>query len=72
VDFDTASLRASLPGTVTRLHSLLETGNTVYIHCTAGLGRAPGVAITYLHWLFDLSLEDAYSYFTERRKCNPR
>jgi len=72
VDFDAQSLRAALPGTVTRLHSLLEVGDTVYIHCTAGLGRAPGVAITYLHWLFNLSLEDAYSFFQERRKCNPR
>mmetsp|Transcript_37884 Transcript_37884/g.107032 ORF Transcript_37884/g.107032 Transcript_37884/m.107032 type:complete len:308 (+) Transcript_37884:549-1472(+) len=72
VDFDASSLRDCLPGAVTRLHSLLESGHTVYIHCTAGLGRAPGVAITYIHWLYNLTLEEAYCYFTERRRCNPR
>lgn len=71
-DFDARSLRAALPGTVTCLASLLAAGHTVYVHCTAGLGRAPGVAITYLHWLFNVSLEEAYSFFTTRRACNPR
>lgn len=25
----------------------------VYVHCTAGLGRAPAVCIAYVHWFGD-------------------
>mmetsp|Transcript_5950 Transcript_5950/g.20283 ORF Transcript_5950/g.20283 Transcript_5950/m.20283 type:complete len:189 (+) Transcript_5950:1052-1618(+) len=55
-----------------RLQCLLEEGKTVYIHCTAGLGRAPGVAITALHWLYGMGLGEAYAWVTSRRNCHPR
>lgn len=36
----------SLPHTCTAL----GTGKRVYVHCTAGLGRAPAACIAYLFW----------------------
>ena len=34
----------------------------VYVHCTAGLGRAPAVCIAYLYWWCGMDLDDAYKY----------
>jgi hypothetical protein len=48
-DFDPFSLRTSLPATVKRLcEAQRANGGTAYVHCTAGLGRAPGVALAYM------------------------
>ena len=54
------------------LARLLDEGHRVYVHCTAGLGRAPAVIIAYMHWLAGMSLRDAYNYTTTRRRCHPR
>lgn len=46
-DFDPYDLRMRLPVAVAQLHNAIEAhkGKTAYVHCTAGLGRAPGVAV---------------------------
>jgi protein-tyrosine phosphatase len=45
-DFDAFDLRLRLPGVVSKLHKLVNcNGGVTYIHCTAGLGRAPAVAV---------------------------
>ena len=49
------------------LAKLRENGNRGYVHCTAGLGRAPGVGIAYLYWFRDMSLDEAYSFLTSKR-----
>ena len=46
-------------------------GQVVYVHCTAGLGRAPAVGIAALYWFTDMQLEEAYSYLTGIRPCGP-
>ena len=33
--------------------SFVFCGHRVYVHCTAGLGRAPAVCIAYVHWFGD-------------------
>jgi hypothetical protein len=61
-DFDAFDLRLRLPAVVSKLHKLVNcNGGVTYIHCTAGLGRAPAVAVG-LHSLF--SPKTAYR-FTE-------
>lgn len=30
----------------------------VYVHCTAGLGRAPAVCIAYMFWFKDMGLDE--------------
>lgn len=46
-DFDPFNLRMRLPVAVAQLNKAIEAnkGTTAYVHCTAGLGRAPGVAV---------------------------
>lgn len=70
-DFNPHSLRATLPGAVAALERARLDHGRVYVHCTAGLGRAPGVVIAALYWFSDLQLDDAYEYLTQIRPCGP-
>lgn len=82
VDFDPHSLRATLPNAVALLLQAQAAGRRVYVHCTAGLGRAPAAVIAALFWqglgvlgpaagdgLADL--DEAYRYVTAIRPCGP-
>mmetsp|Transcript_5776 Transcript_5776/g.21014 ORF Transcript_5776/g.21014 Transcript_5776/m.21014 type:complete len:348 (-) Transcript_5776:1346-2389(-) len=71
-DFDPNSLRDTIPGAVHKLAKLIENRERVYVHCTAGLGRAPGVGIAYLYWFRDMSLDEAYEFLTSKRPCGPK
>jgi len=78
-DFDPDSLRNMLPRAVRAVVEGLDRGDRVYVHCTAGLGRAPGVCIAYLYWYADrhsdqpLSyLDDSYRSVTTTRPCGPK
>jgi len=70
-DFDPEDLATRLPRCVCTLRDLLDRGRTVYVHCTAGTGRSPTVAIAYLHWQCGMSLEKAYRHVRARRACSP-
>ncbi len=52
-DFDPVDLREKLAECVRTLDRLLAASHSVYLHCTAGTGRSPTVAIAYLHWCGD-------------------
>lgn len=67
-DFDRDSLRARLHGATHALDDLLQTGRQVYIHCTAGMGRAPACAVSYLCWVEKMALVDAVAYVKKYRK----
>ncbi|KAL5974736.1 hypothetical protein ACLOJK_031407 [Asimina triloba] len=59
-DFDPDSLRNGLPKAVSSLEWAISEGNGgVYVHCTAGLGRAPAVAIAYLFWFHDMDVSSS-------------
>ncbi|KAI3957955.1 hypothetical protein MKW98_020597 [Papaver atlanticum] len=65
-DFDGDSLRSGLPKAVSSLEWAVEEGKgRVYVHCTAGLGRAPAVAIAYMFWFCDMNLNTAYETLTK-------
>ena len=70
-DFDPDDLRKRLPACVQELHDLLSAGYIVYLHCTAGCGRSPTVAIAYLIWHRGVALADAWAYVRSRRDCSP-
>ena len=55
-DFDPNSLREELPKAVCGLQRAISEGKTVYVHCTAGLGRAPAVVIAYLFWFHGMNV----------------
>lgn len=73
-DFDPYDLRMRLPVAVAKLHQAIEAnkGKTAYVHCTAGLGRAPGVALAYMYWLRGLSLKEANVLLQKVRRCHPK
>lgn len=73
-DFDPFSLRRRLPGAVSLLIRRTERcqKNVSYVHCTAGLGRAPAVALAYMWWYKGMPLSDAYEVLTSIRPCKPR
>jgi hypothetical protein len=71
-DFSAEGLRSGLPAAVSALDGLLESGHRVYLHCTAGMGRSPGVAIAYMYWFRGHpTLEEAYLALTSKRPCGP-
>jgi protein-tyrosine phosphatase len=71
VDFDRAELRRKLPDCVTVLDNLLKAGQTVYLHCTAGVNRSPTVAVAFLHWKLGWTLDQALAHLLAVRNCCP-
>lgn len=54
-DFDAYDLRMRLPAVVSKLYKAVNrNGGVTYVHCTAGLGRAPAVAVWCLNLFFSL------------------
>ena len=75
VDFDADSLRTILPNAVRELERLRQLGGDdgkTYVHCTAGLGRAPAVIIAWLYWCTSMDLDEAYAHLTCIRPCGPK
>lgn len=70
-DFDYEDQRRFLPEAVRTLAELLASGHKVYLHCNAGVGRSPLVAMAYLYWCRDLSFAEAVRHVQLRRPCSP-
>lgn len=70
-DGDAAALCAALDVVLQSLHGFLAAGERVYLHCNAGLNRAPTVAVAYLHRHHGLSLDEACAAVKARRPCVP-
>jgi hypothetical protein len=72
-DFDAFDLRLRLPAVVSKLHKLANcNGGVTYIHCTAGLGRAPAVALAYMFWILGYSLTEGHQLLQSKRACFPK
>jgi len=50
---------------------LIEGRERVYLHCNAGLNRAPTLAIAYLRAHGGMSLNEALAHVKQRRWCGP-
>lgn len=70
-DCDNETLAARLDAIVGLLDQLLQGGERVYLHCNAGMNRAPTVAIAYLHAHHAMPLVVARDFVKERRHCVP-
>lgn len=72
-DFDPFDLRIRLPAVVAELYKAVKRNKGItYIHCTAGLGRAPAVALTYMYWQLGYGLLEANSIIQGVRPCFPK
>ncbi|CDO99830.1 unnamed protein product [Coffea canephora] len=72
-DFDGFDLRMRLPAVVSKLHKAINSnGGVTYIHCTAGMGRAPAVALAYMFWVQGYKLGEAYQLLMNKRSCFPK
>jgi hypothetical protein len=70
-DFDRAELAMKLPECVKALETMVAAGDTVYLHCTAGVNRSPTVAVAYLHWNCGRPLDEALEAVSMCRNCVP-
>jgi protein-tyrosine phosphatase len=70
-DGDPEFLADRLPMIVEVVRSHVETGATVYLHCNAGMNRAPTAAIAYVHRHGGLGLAAAVELVKKRRLCVP-
>lgn len=66
-DFDAAEQRIRLPDAVRALHRLLDAGHTVYVHCTAGINRAPLTVLAYLTFVEGMTTKEAMKMIVSRR-----
>lgn len=66
-DFDADDARRRLPGAVRALDTLLRGHERVYVHCTAGMGRAPLTVLGYLVFIKGMAFEKGLALLRERR-----
>lgn len=72
LDFDREALARGLSEAVVELAAeVAKPWTRVYLHCTAGINRAPTVAAAYLIRSRGLSAAVAVAYLTSRRHCSP-
>ena len=67
VDFDEADLGRRLPEPVMTLNQLLSVGHRLYVHCNAGICRAPATVLTYFCHYRGLSIQDGLSMLRKER-----
>ena len=71
-DFDKSELVANLEMGVRELaKALLPEKAKVYVHCTAGINRAPTLVAAYLMRAQKLSARDACDFVCMKRHCSP-
>lgn len=72
-DFDGFDLRMRLPAVVSKLYKAINRNRGIsYIHCTAGMGRAPAVALAYMYWVQGYRLSEAHRLLLSKRSCCPK
>jgi len=70
-DSSAEHLSRALEAAMAQLGSMIETGQRVYLHCNAGINRAPTVAIAFIHVHRTMGLDDAIAHVRKRRICAP-
>jgi atypical dual specificity phosphatase len=70
-DGSSDDLAARLADALKCLVDLLGSRERVYLHCNAGLNRAPTLAIAWLRANGGMSLNEAMAHVKKRRACGP-
>ena len=71
IDFDHQDLASRLPAAADQLGEIVEIHDRVYVHCTAGMQRAPSTVIGHLAWNCGMGLAPAIEWVTSARHCDP-
>ncbi len=72
IDFDETDLGNKLATPVTALNKLLGIGHRLYVHCNAGVCRAPATVLAYLCHYRGMELEKGLEYIRRNRiQANP-
>ena len=72
IDFDEVDLGNRLAEPVKALNALLQVGHRVYVHCNAGICRAPATVLGYLCHFRGMELEQGLEYIRANRpQVNP-
>lgn len=67
VDFDEVDLANKLTEPAKALNALLAVGHRVYVHCNAGICRAPATVLAYLCHYRGMSVGDGLEYLRRSR-----
>ncbi len=67
LDFNPPDQRRNLPSAVRALAALLTEGHKVYVHCTAGLNRAPLTVMGYLVFIELVEPDEAIAFIRRAR-----
>lgn len=67
IDFDELDLGKRLAEPIQALNSLLVLGHRVYVHCNAGVCRAPATVLGYLCHYRGMSVEEGLDYIRSQR-----
>jgi len=67
IDFDEADLGRRLPEPVKTLNKLLAVGHRVYVHCNAGICRAPATILTYFCHYRGMSVDEGLAKLRQER-----
>ncbi len=70
-DFDPDHLQQRVCGAAAALQALHSADHRVYVHCTAGVCRAPAVVIGFMTWHQGWDLDAAHQFVTGQRACSP-
>ncbi len=71
-DFDEADMAKNLTSPIKALKDLLDVEHTVYLHCNAGVCRAPATVLGYLCHYRGVSLQEGLDYIrASRPQANP-
>ena len=72
IDFDEVDLGNRLPEPIRALASLIDAGHKVYVHCNAGICRAPGTVLGYLCHYRQMTVDQGLGYIRKNRpQANP-
>ena len=72
LDFDPVDLGNRLAEPVKVLNELLQSGHRVYVHCNAGVCRAPATVLGYLCHYRGMTIDEGLNYIREQRpQANP-
>ena len=67
IDFDEVDLGNRLAEPIQALNALLAVGHRVYVHCNAGICRAPATVLGYLCHYKGMDVKEGLRYIRENR-----